>query len=236
VSLGGQVVARGSGGWIWFDTVEQQFDAAAEQIISNSVKWLELSVQFPTTKQAMKIGYVEQASVGRLNCAMLHDAHSPKARNGAFTDAVSWDIDKVHIAPVQSSLWKSPVSGQSYCLRYRVALDGARPSQRAHLFIAAMFTNQEVNAGGRHAYEGLFSVAGTLCGKKVTGQTWTEVSPPPACDLHGGATDAVGPLARLICSGDGWVRQLFALSWGMPWPARVVPRVPGPLPRRRRAA
>jgi len=177
VSLGGQVVDRGSGGWIWFDNVEQQFDAAANQIISKGVDWLEFSVQFPKTTQAMKIGYVEQASVGRPNYAMLHDAHSPKARNGAFTDAVNWDIDKVHIRPISSSLWKSPVSGQSYYLRYRVTLDGARPSQRAHLYIAAKFTNQEVNAGGRHAYEGLFSVTGTLCGKKVTGQTWTEVQP-----------------------------------------------------------
>ena len=177
VSLGGQVVSKGSGGWIWFDNVEQQFDAAAEQIISNGVKWLEFSVQFPTTKQAMKIGYVEQASVGQLNYAMLHDAHSPKARNGAFTDSVNWDMDKVHITPVQSSLWKSPVSGQSYYTRYRVTLDGARPGQRAHLFIAAKFTNQEVNAGGRHVYEGLFSVTGTLCGEKVTGQAWTEVEP-----------------------------------------------------------
>ena len=177
VSLGGQVVSKGSGGWIWFDNVEQQFDAAAEQVISNGVNWLEFSVQFPTTKQAMKIGYVEQASVGRLNYAMLHDAHSPKARNGAFTDSVNWDMDKVHITPVQSSLWKSPVSGQSYYTRYRVTLDGARPGQRAHLFIAAKFTNQEVNAGGRHVYEGLFSVTGTLCGEKVTGQAWTEVEP-----------------------------------------------------------
>ena len=177
VSLGGQVVGRGSGGWIWFDNVEQQFDAAANQIISKGVDWLELSVQFPKTTQAMKIGYVEQASVGRLNYAMLHDAHSPKARNGSFTDSVNWDIDKVHIRPIRSSLWTSPVSGQSYYLRYRVTLGGARASQRAHLYIAAKFTDQEVNAGGRHAYEGLFSVTGTLCGKKVSGQTWTEVQP-----------------------------------------------------------
>jgi hypothetical protein len=177
VSLGGQVVSTGSSGWLWFDNVEQQFDAAAEQIISNGVNWLEFSVQFPTTKQAMKIGYVEQASVGQLNYAMLHDAHSPKARNGAFTDSVNWDMDKVHITPVQSSLWKSPVSGQSYYTSYRVTLDGARPRQRAHLFIAAKFTDQEVNAGGRHVYEGLFSITGTLCGEKVSGQAWTEVQP-----------------------------------------------------------
>ena len=177
VRLGGQVVGKGSGGWIWFDNVEQQFDAAANKVISNGVNWLEFSVQFPKTQQAMKIGYVEQASVGRLNYAMLHDAHSPKARNGSFTDSVNWDIDKVHIRPIRSSLWTSPVSGQSYYLRYRVTLGGARASQRAHLYIAAKFTDQEVNAGGRHAYEGLFSVTGTLCGKKVSGQTWTEVQP-----------------------------------------------------------
>jgi hypothetical protein len=177
VRLGDRVVGRGSGGWIWFDNVEQQFDAAADQIISNGVKWLEFSVQFPKTTQAMKIGYVEQASVGRLSYAMLHDAHSPKARNGAFTDSVNWAIDKVHIRPIRSSLWTSPVSGQSYYLRYRVTLDGARPSKQAHLYIAAKFKNQEVNAGGRHVYEGLFSVTGTLCGKKVNGQTWTEVQP-----------------------------------------------------------
>jgi hypothetical protein len=104
-------------------------------------------------------------------------ARSPKARNEAFTDSVNRDIDKVHITPVRSSLWKSPVSGKCYHTRYPVALDGARPSQRAHLFVAATFTDQEVNAGGRHAYEGLFSVTGTLCGKKVSGQAWTEVQP-----------------------------------------------------------
>jgi len=177
VSLGGQVVGRGSSGWIWFDNVEQQFDAAADQIISNGVDWLEFSVQFPRTKQAMKIGYVEQASVGQLHYAMLHDAHSPKARNGAFTNSVNWDIDKIHIRPIRSSLWTSPVSRQSYYLRYRVRLDGSRPSRQARLNIAAKFANQEVNAGGRHAYEGLFSVTGTLCGKKVSGLTWTEVQP-----------------------------------------------------------
>ncbi len=177
VRLGDQVVSRGSGGWIWFDNVEQQFDAAAQKIISNGVNWLEFSVQFPTTKQAMKIGYVEQASVGRLNYAMLHDADSPKARNGSFTDSVNWDMDKVHITPIRSSLWKSPVSGNSYYTSYRVTLDGARPRQEAHLLITAKFTDQEVNAGDRHAYEGLFSVTGTLCGKKVTGQAWTEVQP-----------------------------------------------------------
>jgi hypothetical protein len=41
----------------------------------------------------------------------------------------------------------------------------------------AKFRDQEVNAGGRHVYERLFSVTGTLCGKKVTGQAWTEVQP-----------------------------------------------------------
>ena len=50
VRLGGRVVSKGSRGWLWFDNVEQQFDAAAEQIISNGVKWLEFSVQFPRTK------------------------------------------------------------------------------------------------------------------------------------------------------------------------------------------
>jgi hypothetical protein len=177
VRLAGKVVTRGSGGWIWFDTVEQQFDAAAKEIISNGVDWLEFSVQFPRTGQAMKIGYVEQASVGRLSYAMLHTAHSPKARNGAFMNSMNWDMDKIHVTPVKSSLWKSPASGQSYYTRYRVTLDGARPRQQAHLLITAKFKNQEVIAAGRTVYEGLFSVAGTLCGKKVTGQAWTEVQP-----------------------------------------------------------
>lgn len=69
------------------------------------------------------------------------------------------------------------MSGQSYYTSYRVTLDGARPRQRARLLIAAKFMDQEVNAGGRHVYEGLFSVTGTLSGKKVTGQAWTEVQP-----------------------------------------------------------
>jgi hypothetical protein len=177
VRLAGRVVSSGSGGWIWFDTVEQQFDAAAEKIVSNGVNWLEFSVQFPRTGQAMKIGYVEQASVGRLSYAMLHDAHSPKARNGAFTNSMNWAMNKVHVTPVKSSLWKSPASGQSYYRRYWVTLEGARPRQQAHLLITAKFKDQEVIAGGRTVYEGLFSVTGTLCGKKVTGQAWTEVQP-----------------------------------------------------------
>lgn len=181
VSLGDQVVSEGSGGWLWFDNVEQQYDAAARQVISNGVTWMEFSVQFPKTKQAMKIGFVEQASVGQLDYAMLHDADSPKARNGSYTDSVNWDMDKIHITPVPSSLWKSPASGQSYYTRFHVTLDGARPQQRAKLLIAAKFRDQEVNADQRTVYEGLFSVNGTLCGKKVTGQAWTEVQ--PAADL-----------------------------------------------------
>jgi len=43
--------------------------------------------------------------------------------------------------------------------------------------LAAKSTDQEVNAGGRLVYEGLFSVTGTLCGKKVTGRAWAEVQP-----------------------------------------------------------
>ena len=181
VSLGDRIVSEGSRGWLWFDNVEQQYDAAAREVISNGVTWMEFSVQFPKTEQAMKIGYVKQASVGQLNYAMLHDADSPKARNGSYTDSVNWDIDKIHITPVLSSLWKSPASGKSYYTKFQVTLDGARPRQRAHLFIAARFQDQEVNVGQRTVYEGLFSVRGTLCGKKVTGQAWTEVQ--PAADL-----------------------------------------------------
>jgi hypothetical protein len=50
-------------------------------------------------------------------------------------------------------------------------------AQRAKLRIAAGFQDQEVSADGRIIYEGLFSVSGTLCGKKVGGQAWTEVEP-----------------------------------------------------------
>ena len=181
VSLGDRVVSEGSRGWLWFDNVEQQYDAAAREVISNGITWMEFSVQFPATKQAMKIGYVKQASVGQLNYAMLHDADSPKAQNGSFMDSVNWDIDKIHITPVPSSLWKSPATGQSYCTRFHVTLDGARPQQRADLYFAAKFQDQEVNVAQRTVYEGLFSVTGTLCGKKVSGQAWTEVE--PAADL-----------------------------------------------------
>jgi len=181
VSLGDQVVSEGSRGWLWFDTVTQTYDAAALEIVDHDITWMEFSVQFPRTGQAMKIGYVEQPKVGRLDYAMLHDRDAPKAQNGSFMDSVDWDIDEVHITPVPSSLWKSPESGQSYYLKYTVTLDGARPKERAKLFIAAKFQDQEVDAGQRTVYEGLFSVSGTLCGKKVTGQAWTEVQ--PAADL-----------------------------------------------------
>jgi hypothetical protein len=92
-------------------------------------------------------------------------------------NSMNWAMNKVHVTPIESSLWKSPASGQSYYRRYWVTLEGARPRQQAHLLITAKFKNQEVIAGGRTVYEGLFSVTGTLCGKKVTGQAWTEVQP-----------------------------------------------------------
>lgn len=176
-SLGDEVVGRGSSGWIWFDNVEQSYDAAALDIVKHDITWMEFSVQFPSTGQAMKIGFVEQETVGRLSYAMLHDADSPRARNGAFTNSVSWDVDDVHITPVETSLWTSPASGEKYYTQYRVTLDGPRPGQRARLLMTARFDDQEVIVGQRTVYEGLFSARGTLCGKKVSGQAWTEVQP-----------------------------------------------------------
>ena len=175
-SIGGTVVSKGTSGTLWFDNVDQQIDTAAKQIMGNGVNWLEFSVQIPKSGQAMKIGHVVQSSVGELSYAMLHRPDSPKAKNGAFTNSLNWNMDKVHITPVASSAWTSPVSHQQYFTKYHVVLDGSK-KKSADFTLKAKFANQELNVQGRSVYEGLFSLSGTLAGKHVNGQAWAEVQP-----------------------------------------------------------
>ena len=44
--------------------VQQQLERA-QDVVDNGVSWLEFSVQIPKTRQALKVGYTQQESVGR---------------------------------------------------------------------------------------------------------------------------------------------------------------------------
>jgi hypothetical protein len=177
----GRQFSHGRGGWIWLDNVEQSFDAAADKIVTNKVTWTEFSTQLPGIGEALKIGWVNQKSVGTLTYAML-----AAARNGRFADGnlatSKWNVPSISISAVPGTryTWRSKVTGLVYHTRYRVLLRKAGNLQghSAALIMTAVFGDQEVSfKGGRAVYEGLYRVTGWLDGKRVTGQAWGEVQP-----------------------------------------------------------
>lgn len=177
LAIDGKVVGHGSGGWLWMDSVVRSFDAQAQQIVNNGVSWLEFSVQIPKTQQAMKIGYTEQASVGRFPYAMLSSPTAAKARNGALTSQMTWDMNAIHFRPVLSSKWTNPATGNSYYLKYRVDLDASGTAEKSTLFFTAAVPDQEAVVSGRAVFEGLFSMTGTIGGEPVSGWGWGELQP-----------------------------------------------------------
>lgn len=178
VTRKGEPVSTGRGGTIWFDNVTQSFGPKAKQVVDNGVQWLEFSVQLPDTGQALKIGHVEQKSVGTLPYAMMIDADGDKQRDGAIVPSSRWNVGDISIRPIKSSLWTSPTTGERYYMKYRVILTGDGPSTSANLVATAAFDNQEVVlSSARTVYEGLFDFEGTINGKSVTGTGWGEIQP-----------------------------------------------------------
>jgi hypothetical protein len=177
----GTRMGRGSGGTLWLDNVEQSFDAAADKVVKNGVTWTEFSTQLPAVRSALKIGWVKQASVGRLPYAMLVDSGSPQARNGNLRTS-AWAMQSIRIRPVGGARnrWTSPTTGLTYDTKYRVVLKAAGNAKghRARLTMRAVFDDQEVAfKGGRAVYEGLYTVTGRLDGRRIRGQAWGEVQP-----------------------------------------------------------
>jgi hypothetical protein len=175
----GRRTGHGRGGTLWLDNVEQSFDAKADKVVKNGVTWTEFSTQLPRENAAMKIGWVKQKSVGVLRYAMLASSSNKHARNGNLRPS-KWATQSIRIVPVRSSRWTSPITRLTYYTKYRVILkpSGNAQGHGARLTMTAVFDAQEVSfAKGRAVYEGLYTVTGTLDGRRIRGQAWGEVQP-----------------------------------------------------------
>ena len=173
----GKVVTRGRKGHLWLDQVNQSFDKRARKIVGNGVNWIEFSVQLPGSRQALKIGDVRQRSVGSLPYAMLIRRDGERVRSGLLASARTWDLADIRIKPIRSSQWTSPKSGKTYYLSYDVILAGNKANGTGRLRVTARTPDQEISLSSRTVYEGLFTVKGTLLGKRVGGQAWGEIQP-----------------------------------------------------------
>lgn len=177
VAIDGKRVSHGSSGWIWMDNVERSFDERAQDVVNNGVSWLEFSVQIPSTRQALKVGYTEQSSVGRFPYAMLSSLDATKARNGTLTSQMTWNLDGIHFHPVRSSKWTNPATGHTYYLKYRVELDDSGTGRKSTLWFTSALPKQEVVISARSVFEGLFHMTGTIDGEKVQGWGFGELQP-----------------------------------------------------------
>lgn len=177
IAIDGKRVSRGSSGWIWMDNVERSFDQRAQGIVDNGVSWLEFSVQIPSTRQSMKIGYTVQSSVGKFPYAMLSSPDAPKARNGALTSAMTWNMNGIKFHPVPGSKWTNPATGHTYYLKYRVDLDDSGTGKRSTLWFASALPKQEAVISTRSVFEGLFRMTGKIDGNHVEGWGFGELQP-----------------------------------------------------------
>jgi hypothetical protein len=174
ITHNGAVVSSGTAGQLVADYVTQTFDEAAHQVVDNGVTWAEFTTLLGPG-QAMKIGRVDQASVGSMPYAMLVDREGNRLGNGSLTTAGNWKMGDITITPDPASNWKSPHSGMSYELTYTVTLAGAGGDST--LTYAAVVPDQEIDVSGRTVYEGVFAVSGTLDGRDVSGYAWGEIQP-----------------------------------------------------------
>lgn len=169
----GEVVASGTGGQLVADYVTQTFDEAAHQVVDNGVTWTEFTTLLGAD-QAMKIGRVDQASVGSMPYAMLVGRDGNRLDNGSLATSGNWKMGDITITPDPASAWTSPHSKLSYELRYTVTLGG---DGGGTLSYSAVVPDQEIDVAGRTVYEGVFTVTGTLDGRDVSGYAWGEIQP-----------------------------------------------------------
>jgi hypothetical protein len=181
VSKGGKVVDRGSQGWIWMDYVTRSFDTEANEVVDSGSGWNEFGVFFPSTKQAMKIGWTDfphAPGVGKFTYAYLTSPTSDRGRNGVLQPQMAWNLGDIHLTPVKSSRWVSPTSGNTYYLTWKARLDKTSRSERVDLTLTSALPNQEAVISGRAVFEGVFTVTGTIGGKNVKGYALNEYQIP----------------------------------------------------------
>ncbi len=175
ISEGGSVVASGTGGEVLVDYVTQSFDAAAAAVVEGGVEWSEFSTLLGG--RTMKVGVVEQSSVGTLPYAIELRADGHHLANGSLEASRRWPIGSITLTPDTSATWTSPRSGKTYVMRYTAELAGHDGSSSASLTYEAVIDDQELSVAGRTVYEGLYRVTGTLDGRTVHGYAWAEIQP-----------------------------------------------------------
>nr|WP_249419815.1 lipocalin family protein [Rhabdothermincola salaria] len=124
----------------------------------------------------MKVGVVEQASVGTLPYAIELRADGDRLANGSLAASQRWPIDGITLTPDAAATWTSPRSGKTYTMRYTAELTAA-DGTRSSLTYEALYDDQELTVAGRTVYEGLFRVTGELDGETVQGYAWAEIQP-----------------------------------------------------------
>lgn len=175
ISVNGRPVTHGRRGTLNMDAVWQSFNAAAQQVITNDVKWLEFTIMNPRDVNGLKVGQVTQSSVGPLPYASLFGVDAPRTRGGLHIPTSRWKMSDIFIKPVPGSLWTSPRSGLSYAMKWTVKLFDKRRSHRASMTMTAVHSDQEIDDAGRFVYEGLFHVDGTLNGRPIHALAWAEI-------------------------------------------------------------
>ncbi|MBA8815728.1 hypothetical protein FHX48_000780 [Microbacterium halimionae] len=190
VQRGSSYIARGTGGDLFFDNLTETYNDSAAYIVQNGYHWTEFSVQLPDSKQGMLIAVTGQEDVGDLYYAMLGGAGSKQSKNGTLAPTSNWPQGAIHITPKPSSTWTSPNTCYVYELSYDVKLDASSTRPAVDLVFTAVEKEQEIDAGDRPVYEGLFAYSGKLDGKSVNGYAWGEIQgtkpaaghdTPPTC-------------------------------------------------------
>ncbi len=176
ISKGTEVVHHGTQGELLIDYVTQTFDEQAAVVVDNGVTWTEFSVLFDD-ERTMKLGRVEQSSVGELRYAVVLSADGDRLLDGALEADRRWDLDDIGLTPDTSRTWTSPRSAKSYSMRYTATLKGDDAVADSELRFDAVHDDQELSIGGRVVYEGLFAVTGSIDGERVSGYAWAEIQP-----------------------------------------------------------
>ena len=149
--------AAGNDSVVWFDYVNQTFDANSLQVL-NDVGWEFFAIQFPTEKTSLMITRITTLSSGIYLLANL------------FTETTTtrWKLNDIDI--VGSNAWTSPTSSKQYYMTYTITLTNPSVS----LTINTEWDNQEISVGGQVKYEGICSATGTVIGVGMTGFSWIE--------------------------------------------------------------
>lgn len=181
------IYAQGHGGMIWVDSVVQSYNQSEWKTLG-SASWVFFSVQFPGMNTALMVSVVFTIDpVSELPTAKYFTAGGPKTLNGALSAEREWVFDQIAVMADPASAWRSPASGVSYPMSWRVELGaptdlssgGAAPDWPVFLTIDAVRNNQEIYIAGdppsSSKYEGIFRVQGRIGGRACEGMAWGEL-------------------------------------------------------------